>query len=754
MSLVAYASDSEDSLEGLSDAEEQVDPPVHEKSDSGQIGTSGNQDRVMNKNYEKELLENAENAGRELEQIPSDDEEPQVVAVKNVKKGRLPQYTLAKYGFSRKITSKSGVNCSVEIPIISPAPCSIEKNIPCMHCDQLFRTKQGLGVHVKCAHLDVLKSMKGNNNFLSGESSPQAEIEKPSQENDDVEQLSEEEELQSKDVNDNAGQSVKKTRGSSKRKIYTLSFKADTINDYESGMARADVGEKYGVSVSLISKWYKDKEDIVNKAKTENRKIFKRRPKTIRNRTLYEKLYEEFSKARELGKCVGFNWLFVKAKKIKQAEDGGTIGKHVVRSFVSKYNIKMRRKQRNKKLHKESFRQDVMKFHANTREKLIKTGASDCYDAKWGRFLPNQRFNVDQSPLPFAIARSRTYEEGRPCGESRNHKVWISQPGSGLEKRQCTLQIVFRPEGKQPRICIVFRGKGRISEDERENYHKDVDVLFQDCAWVDTDTSLEWINTTFSECVKDLDRFVLFCDNLSAQTTDVFKEAIAKLGGVVWFVPPNTTDLTQPVNAGYAQIFKMLIKKAQDEWLEDGENCDKWYGCGKFSAKERRLLICDWVGKAYNKLLGTEYNELRRRTFQKTGCLITADGSEDHLITPEGLDNYIVPGPNLYNDPVINPPIPQTSVGEQDGLNEYASDSDDAAESGEEENVLSDDSNDRDFAHGCSGKKLKIHYDNGWFVGVVSYYNRKLKEYKVEFQDGSVDYVPESDVGSTDVILL
>ena len=72
-----------------------------------------------------------------------------------------------------------------------------------------------------------------------------------------------------------------------------------------------------------------------------------------------------------MGKCVGFNWLYVTAKKIKQAEDGGTIGKHVVRSFVSKYNIKMRRKQRNKKLDKETYRQDIMKFHANTHEKLI-----------------------------------------------------------------------------------------------------------------------------------------------------------------------------------------------------------------------------------------------------------------------------------------------------------------------------------------------------------------------------------------------
>ena len=235
----------------------------------------------------------------------------------------------------------------------------------------------------------------------------------------------------------------------------------------------------------------------------------------------------------------------------------------------------------------------------------------------------------------------------------------------------------------------------------------------------------------------------------------MFKEAVAKLGGVVWFLPPNTTDLTHPIDAGYAQILKMLVKKAQDEWLEDDDNCDKWYGdVHKFSAKERRLLICDWVGKAYNKLLGPDYDQLRRRTFQKTGCLITADGSEDHLITPEGLADYTVPPPNSYSDPDISPPTSQPNVRGQDGLDEVASDSDEVSESEEEVDVLSDDPNDRDFTYGCCGKKLKIHYNNGWFVGMVAYYNSKLKEYKVEFEDGSLDYVPEGDVGNIDIIVI
>ena len=69
----------------------------------------------------------------------------------------------------------------------------------------------------------------------------------------------------------------------------------------------------------------------------------------------------------------------------------------------------------------------------------------------------------------------------------------MSQPGSGLEKRQCTLQVCVRATGKQPKLAIIFRRKGkRISDDEKAAWHEDVDVYFQANAWADTDFSVEW----------------------------------------------------------------------------------------------------------------------------------------------------------------------------------------------------------------------------------------------------------------------
>ena len=153
-----------------------------------------------------------------------------------------------------------------------------------------------------------------------------------------------------------------------------------------------------------------------------------------------------------------------------------------------------------------------MQWHATTREQLVREGANDNFHPKWGRFVPSQRFNVEQSPLPFAMDVKRIYEhseKGNP--ENRTKKVWISQPQSGLDKRQCSLQVCFRPEDTQPRIAIIFKGRGkRISTVERESWDPDVDVLFQKKAWA---VSIEWLCLTLAQVVQNLDRFVLLCDN-------------------------------------------------------------------------------------------------------------------------------------------------------------------------------------------------------------------------------------------------
>ena len=45
-------------------------------------------------------------------------------------------------------------------------------------------------------------------------------------------------------------------------------------------------------------------------------------------------------------------------------------------------------------------------------------------------------------------------------------------------------------------------------------------------------------------------------------------------------------------------------------------------------------------------------------------------------------------------------------------------------------------------------------YENGVFVGSISYFNTQLQEYLVKFDDGSEDYICEDDIDGVELILM
>lgn len=416
----------------------------------------------------------------------------------------------------------------------------------------------------------------------------------------------------------------------------------------------------------------------------------------------------------------------------------------------------MRRKQNTKKRAKIEMEPALKKWHATFREKLIRVNRDDKYDEKWGRFPPPQRYNVDQTPLPFVISRNKTYHHYDEGVDQHKEKVWISQPGSGLEKRQCTLQVCLRASGEQPRLAVIFRGKGKVSADEKMAWSPDIDVYFQANAWADTEFSIEWVEKTLAPMVKDESHYVLLCDNLTAQTSEAFKEAVAKTGGLVWYGLPNATDLWQVVDSGPAQLLKTFIGQSQRKWLEDDTNSDKWYGQESFSAKERRILITHWAAEAWRKLTSPEYEEFLKKSWLRTGCLMTADGSEDYLIKPEGLLGYQVPPPCLTDPSMVIPESPSVEgtdaadeEEDEDTFDEHALAADESAS----DELPEDKIEDRDFQNGMVGKKIRCYYADGWDTGEIIYFNRVLGRLKVMFQEDT-DLIPPSAIDGVEIQLL
>ena len=97
---------------------------------------------------------------------------------------------------------------------------------------------------------------------------------------------------------------------------------------------------------------------------------------------------------------------------------------------------------------------------------MLRSPAILAQRAKYGKYLPHQRANVDQVPLPFVNDMETTYEQ---VGAKR---VCINQQGPTLGKRQATGQVCFRPAlPPAPETFLVLwsalvpflRGGGKIA---------------------------------------------------------------------------------------------------------------------------------------------------------------------------------------------------------------------------------------------------------------------------------------------------
>ena len=201
---------------------------------------------------------------------------------------------------------------------------------------------------------------------------------------------------------------------------------------------------------------------------------------------------------------------------------------------------------------------------------------------KYGRYPPWCRLNVDQVPLPFVNDMDQTYEER---GAKR---VVINQLGPALSKRQATGQICFRPAVpppvgcttsqaralydkylmEQPAPCIIFRGKGNISDFERGAYPEGLIVLWQDKAWVDRPLALEWAEDVIKPFIKAerkagvadaSTRYLLFHDNLDSQKQPDYIEFLRDWGVDDHKLPPNETDQVQPIDRGLGRQVKVYV---------------------------------------------------------------------------------------------------------------------------------------------------------------------------------------------------
>lgn len=441
----------------------------------------------------------------------------------------------------------------------------------------------------------------------------------------------------------------KGNKGSEKRNRYSIIQKAFYIEEYqfEKELDPTLSQDAFALirpfSQGTFSEWYSSKDTIIEQAAQKTKKkLFKVRPVgALKFPAMDEKLYEEYKKRRAEGRRCSANWFRFKAKMlVKSLYPGASFSASNgwFMKFLRRHNLVLRKRTNKKRRSAKEREGDISNFHINLRVLLGSNGGA-VKDPKWGRFPPKNRYNFDQVPLPFVIDLDDTYEER---GADR---VWIRQNAAGMDKRFCTLQLCFRPGYDQMKPTIIFRGQGqRITQVEKRLWDPRVTVMWQPKAWADREFSNAWAREHLCPTIATQnpgEECIAFCDNLDSQITKEFLNTLKSVSCFRFLLPPDATEYTQPVDQGLGRNLKVIIQAIFEEWLELEDNLDKWEH-GKIAAFEKRILITQFVGEAWERMFQPgKYNSTSY--FEKTGCLLTLDGSEDDKVKIDGLPDYKPP---------------------------------------------------------------------------------------------------------------
>ena len=147
-----------------------------------------------------------------------------------------------------------------------------------------------------------------------------------------------------------------------------------------------------------------------------------------------QQLYLEYKQLHKQGLKVKDHWFRIRTKQIMEVtnpESDACFSNSWFDGFKHRHKITLRRATNVSQKPAEYRRGAIQGFHRNIRDIASKgdqTGAV-------GKFELRQIANVDQTPLSFLFANGETY------ADTGDKTVWVKGGASGLDKRQCTVQI-------------------------------------------------------------------------------------------------------------------------------------------------------------------------------------------------------------------------------------------------------------------------------------------------------------------------
>ena len=208
--------------------------------------------------------------------------------------------------------------------------------------------------------------------------------------------------------------------------------------------------------------------------------------------------------------------------------------------FCRRYGVALQRKTHAAQTGPKQLAPGITKFHS----KLLRVCRRGVYQTK-------DIANMDQTPLPFELDDGKTY------ADKGSSEVWCVSGSSGLDKRQCTVQLTIFVGVPRVRPLVIFHGKGlRITRKEQEAWNCRVQLAFEPKAWCDESMMIKWIweqwgNICINPPTTGSTEKILVADGVKA----LLKKKNTKLVNVA----PGCTSRVQPLDVSFNKPLRMLL---------------------------------------------------------------------------------------------------------------------------------------------------------------------------------------------------
>ena len=412
----------------------------------------------------------------------------------------------------------------------------------------------------------------------------------------------------------------------SQRKSHTREFKLEVVEFLKKNGNVSLTARKFGVANKKVREWRASEKQIQEQSRGCRASG---RGRTAFFPLMEERLHKEFLDLRREGKKVRRWWFESRGKQLMKEHyptaNEFQFSDHWFRRFRLRYKISLRAETHVSQKCPSSLESVICKFH------------NELHDVrKDGVFALGDISNMDQTPLPFVLNDGKTYDV------TGANEVWCASAASGLDKRQCTVQLTAFADGiSRVRPLVIFRGQGkRISKKESDAWDSRVKVMFQPNAWCDEEIMKAWIESEWNNVFTNKPTpgstgKILVLDMHRAQQTDVVKALLKKHKTTLVSIPGGCTSRIQPLDVSLNKPFKSAVRAQVDKHMFDNLQL---YTDGGISASDRRILMTKWIATAWQEVCGKK--DMIVRSFKKCGLSLNLDGSEDEQLSVEGLPDY------------------------------------------------------------------------------------------------------------------